>query len=102
MSNTTIATLLAAYNELAAKAGKQALKSFKGRKEILQRRVDDLKALVQPTKTRKLGIGLHCMALIKAGLDNAAVLAAVKSKFPSAKTTMACVSWYRCHMNEVL
>jgi len=44
---------------------------------------------------KKQGIGAFCIALIREGKDNAAVLAAVAKKFPDAATSAASIAWYR-------
>ena len=41
------------------------------------------------------GVGEFAKGLIKDGKPNADVLAAVKEKFPGAKTTMGCIAYYR-------
>jgi hypothetical protein len=41
------------------------------------------------------GVGAFAKDLIATGLDNKAVLEAVKTKFPAAKTTTACIAYYR-------
>lgn len=41
------------------------------------------------------GVGEFAKGLIKEGKPNADVLAAVKEKFPGAKTTMGCIAYYR-------
>jgi hypothetical protein len=41
------------------------------------------------------GVGAFAKDLIATGLDNKAVLEAVKTKFPAAKTTVACIAYYR-------
>lgn len=41
------------------------------------------------------GIGAFCMSLIKAGKNNAEVLAAAQKQFPNAKTSASSVAWYR-------
>lgn len=49
---------------------------------------------------REGGIGNVIVAGIKAKKDNEAILKDVKKKFPKAKTTSACVSWYRSKLNK--
>jgi len=41
------------------------------------------------------GVGAFAKDLIGTGMDNKAVLEAVKAKFPAAKTTVACIAYYR-------
>lgn len=49
---------------------------------------------------REGGIGNVIVAGIKAKKDNEAILKDVKKKFKDAKTTSACVSWYRSKLNK--
>lgn len=49
----------------------------------------------QPTAAKGQGIGAFCMELIKAGKNNADVLAAAQKQFPGAKTSASSVAWYR-------
>lgn len=53
------------------------------------------KASATPVKAKAQGIGAFCMELIRKGKDNAAVLEAVKAKFPDASTSPSSVAWYR-------
>ena len=46
------------------------------------------------------GIGVFAKEKILAGLTNAEVLAAVKANFPSAKTSSACIGYYRSKLVE--
>lgn len=46
-------------------------------------------------KAKSQGIGAFCMDLIKAGKNNADVLAAAQKQFPGAKTSASSVAWYR-------
>lgn len=41
------------------------------------------------------GVGAFAKDLITQGMDNKSVLEAVKTKFPEAKTTTACIAYYR-------
>ncbi len=45
--------------------------------------------------TAKRGVGTAAIEAIRAGKDNAEVLAAVMKEFPDAKTTLASINWYR-------
>ena len=47
------------------------------------------------TKIKKRTVGQAAQEAIRAGKTNEAVLAAVKSEFPAAKTSLAAVNWYR-------
>lgn len=55
------------------------------------------KAAGAPAKpaAKAQGIGAFCMDLIRKGKDNAAVLEAVKAKFPDASTSPSSIAWYR-------
>jgi septal ring factor EnvC (AmiA/AmiB activator) len=46
-------------------------------------------------KEKVPGVGDLAKELIRAGKTNEEVLAAVKEKFPEAKTSMASINWYR-------
>jgi hypothetical protein len=46
------------------------------------------------------GVGAFAKELISAGGSNADVLAAVKAKFPDAKTTTGCIAFYRTALNK--
>lgn len=49
----------------------------------------------KPLKLKGVTIGSFALEQMKKGLDNKAVLDAVKAKFPDAKTGMASINWYR-------
>lgn len=53
------------------------------------------KTAAAPVKAKAQGIGAFCMELIRKGKDNAAVLEAVKAKFPDASTSPSSIAWYR-------
>lgn len=46
------------------------------------------------------GVGEYAKSLIVQGLDNAAVLAQVMIKFPSAKTSKGCIAFYRTALSK--
>lgn len=46
------------------------------------------------------GIGAKCRELIKLGKTNQEILDTIKAEFPSAKTTVACVAWYKADMRK--
>ena len=46
------------------------------------------------------GVGAFAKELIKAGKTNAEALTAVKEKFPDAKTTTACIAYYRTALKK--
>ena len=58
------------------------------------------KARVIPAKAQ--GIGAFCVAQLKTGLAPKVVLEQALEKFPSAKTSMACVYWYASKIKQGL
>jgi hypothetical protein len=46
------------------------------------------------------GVGAYAKELIVAGKTNAEALAAVKEKFPNAKTTVGCIAFYRTALSK--
>lgn len=47
------------------------------------------------TKEPKRGVGMVATEAIRAGKTNDEALAAVKSEFPDAKTSLSSINWYR-------
>ena len=45
-------------------------------------------------------IGSRSRLLIKTGMSNTAILETIKNEFPHAKTTMACIAWYKSDMRK--
>lgn len=62
--------------------------------------VVETKERVIPSKPQ--GIGNFVVTQLKAKVTPKDVLAQVKEKFPSAKTSMACVYWYASKINQGL
>jgi hypothetical protein len=58
------------------------------------------KVKVIPSKPQ--GIGAFCVAQLKTGLAPKVVLEQALEKFPSAKTSMACVYWYASKIKQGL
>lgn len=57
--------------------------------------------IVVKVSKAKLGVGKLVAESIMAGkLDNNAILALVKEKIPAAKTTYACIAWYRTKLRK--
>ena len=54
------------------------------------------------TQLRKIemNIGNFCRAQILAGKTNAEILNLVAIQFPTAKTTAACIAWYKSDMRK--
>ena len=61
---------------------------------------EDAAAPTVVTRGPVQGIGVFAKERILAGLTNAEVLAAVKANFPSAKTSSACIGYYRSKLVE--
>lgn len=57
------------------------------------------------TKVDKLnrtsGVGRVACEAIRAGMTNAEALEHVQASFPGARTTLACISWYRSEMRKL-
>lgn len=51
-------------------------------------------------RAKKEGIGFFVEGMLKQKKDTDAILAAVKKKFPKAKTSPASLAWYRNKMRE--
>ena len=45
-------------------------------------------------------ISSRSRVLIKSGLSNAEILETIHKEFPAAKTTMACIAWYKSDMRK--
>ena len=69
-------------------------------KELSTKPTIEVKAKVIPSKP--VGIGNYCVSRLKAKVAPKEVLAEVKAKFPTAKTSMACVYWYASKINQGL
>lgn len=52
---------------------------------------------MEPSR-RKLGIGKVVEGEILKGASDDEVLAVVKKHFPTAKTNIRCIQWYRCKL----
>lgn len=61
---------------------------------------EEVKAKVIPSKPQ--GIGAYCVEQLKAGTAPKDVLIGALIKFPTAKTSMACVYWYASKINQGL
>lgn len=58
-------------------------------------KTDGAEGAAEQPKEKAPGVGDLAKELIRAGKTNEEVLAAVKEKFPEAKTSMASINWYR-------
>lgn len=47
-----------------------------------------------------MNIGNFCRAQILLGKKNAEILELVQNQFPAAKTTAACIAWYKSDMRK--
>jgi len=58
----------------------------------------------KPVKGKKQGIGNYVYEILKTKegweFTNTEILEKVKNQFPEAKTTIACISWYRGQINK--
>lgn len=57
-------------------------------------------APVAKTEIKRSGVGAFVKAELLKGVTDEEILKAVAAKFPEAKTTKACVAWYRCQMKK--
>lgn len=55
---------------------------------------------VKSATASTVSIGSRSRELIKQGLSNAVILQQVHTEFPNAKTTMACIAWYKSDMRK--
>jgi cell division septation protein DedD len=78
----------------AAAAGKAKPKGKKAKPKKLP------KKKAKAAKGKQQGIGAFCESLLKQKKSTDEILAAVRSKFPDAKTSPASVAWYRNKMRE--
>jgi hypothetical protein len=64
--------------------------------------VQETTAVVEAPKVKKEGIGKFVMDMMlnekTANWTNKEILDKVGEKFPEAKTTYACIAWYRTHL----
>lgn len=72
-----------------------AAKSAQGEAKVKHTPAEASKKGAEVSKAKSQGIGAFCMELIKAGKNNAEVLAAAQKQFPNAKTSASSIAWYR-------
>lgn len=82
------------------KAKIEAIKNPQPIEEEVEEVEEVEKVRVIPSKPQ--GIGAFCVAQLKEGLSPKQVLANALEKFPSAKTSMACVYWYASKIKQGL
>jgi len=98
----TMDELLAAYNEKAEELGQPTAESFNSLKAARAA----YKKLNKPAKAPKAsgevtargprqGVGTFAKGLLLEGMTNKEVLAEVLEQFPDAKTTLACIAYYK-------
>jgi len=113
--------LIAKHNELAEMLGVSQETSFKSlaaaREAVatLEKNMEDatetLDTIVHTTEEKSKysstgkrgptqGVGAYAKQCIVDGMDNKTALAATLSKFPSAKTTMGCIAFYRTALSK--
>ena len=117
LKKLSMSELIARYNAIAASRGIASVTEFKNlaaaRAAVTQ--LEEGKTMTEtatsveagdtPADAQKYnssgkrgpnqGVGEFAKNMIRAGSPNAEVLAAVKEKFPGAKTTMGCIAYYR-------
>jgi hypothetical protein len=99
--------LVELHNQNAAAAGAKPIKKWGGKVADLRKRVAAVVAKAEAVvpkkadpvkgekKVRGMGVGKFVMEQLEAGnTDTQAVLAAVRERFPEAKTSPACIRWY--------
>ena len=122
LKKMSMSELIAMYNErttgdkvtefknlAAARAAVQSLENQMSATEILGEGATPIvektaadKAKYSSTGKRgpNQGVGAYAKELIASGGGNADVLAAVKARFPDAKTTTGCIAFYRTALNK--
>lgn len=61
----------------------------------VEAKVKAVKAKPNAPKTQRLGVGKRQVELLKEGKSVDEVFAIIQAEFPTAKTTKACVAWYK-------
>lgn len=103
----TMEELVEYHNEVATAAGKPTVETFKSLKagrlavDKLLKPVAAPKPAKEPVDPATLGrgpaqgVGKYAKDLLLTGMSNKEVLAKVLETFPTAKTTGACIAYYR-------
>lgn len=106
LDEMTMDELVNHHNELATGLGKPTVDSFKSLKaarsaiEKLNKPVEQ-KAPKTPVDPEAMGrgpvqgVGAYAKSLLLEGLSNKEALAKTLEQFPTAKTTVACIAYYR-------
>ena len=106
LDEMTMEELVEHHNELATGLGKPTVESFKSlkaaraavaklNKPVTQK---EPKAPIDPEKLGRgpvQGVGAYAKSLLLEGLSNKEVLEKTLEQFPTAKTTVACIAYYR-------
>lgn len=106
LNEMTMEELVEHHNEVATGLGKPTVESFKSLKaaraavEKLTKPVKqkEPKTPVDPEKLGRgpvQGVGAYAKQLLLEGLSNKDALAKTLEQFPNAKTTVACIAYYR-------
>ena len=106
LDEMTMEEMIEHHNELATELGKPTVESFKSLKAARAAVVKLTKPVAQkapkpsadPEKLGRgpvQGIGAFSKALLLEGKTNKEVLEAVQEQFPTAKTSISCISYYR-------
>jgi len=102
LKDMSMEELIAHYNEIAEANGKEGTKGFtsldKGRKAVvkLERSLQPAKANTGATvRGPNTGVGAFAKERLLDGMSNKDALAATLAAHPAAKTTLACIAYYR-------
>lgn len=97
---TTLTAVRKAYKGLQTAIAAENAADAENTGEDAEDAEDERTAPTVVTRGPVQGIGVFAKEKILAGLTNAEVLAAVKANFPSAKTSSACIGYYRSKLVE--
>jgi outer membrane biosynthesis protein TonB len=90
--------------EVKKPAKKEAVKAKETKKEVVKEKPAKEVAKGKGSKTKVLGIGKYVKNILntKKGQErrNDDILKEVLTKFPEAKTTVSCISWYRMDIKK--
>lgn len=107
LNKLTKEEIVEAYNKIATEQGKPTVETFasigEARKayNVLTKPAKEEKPAKTPVDPETLGrgpvqgVGKFAKELLLSGMANKDVLAKVKEQFPSAKTSSACIGFYR-------
>jgi hypothetical protein len=99
MSKTkTLADLAAEHNAIAAKLGLPPVKGFKCSRAAAEAKVKALRDRLP--RRSSMGVGALVAELLAEGKADDEVLDGVHERFPNARTSRACVAWYRCALRR--